>query len=91
MIELGYVENTFKDEVQKRKSASSTAFINIAISHPMKISAYKTSIGVVISHKGIDWGKQHFVNGVFMIAFNKIDNKHFHDLYESLILLLFQN
>ena len=22
-----------------------------------------------------------------MIAFNKIDNKHFHDLYESLILL----
>ena len=43
--------------------------MNIAIPHPMKMSAYKTSIGVVISHKGIDWGNQHFVNVVFMIDF----------------------
>lgn len=42
---------------------------------------------MVISHKGIDWGNSHFVNVVFMIAFNKIDNKHFHALYESLVLL----
>ncbi|MDC2833455.1 BglG family transcription antiterminator [Thomasclavelia ramosa] len=87
MINLGYVEENFKEEIWKRKTASSTAFMNIAIPHPMKMSAYKTSIGVVISHKGIDWGNQHFVNVVFMIAFNKIDNKHFHALYESLVLL----
>ena len=78
MINLGYVEENFKEEIWKRETASSTAFMNIAIPHPMKMSAYKTSIGVVISHKGIDWGNQHFVNVVFMIAFNKIDNKHFH-------------
>ena len=82
MINLGYVEENFKEEIWKRETASSTAFMNIAIPHPMKMSAYKTSIGVVISHKGIDWGNQHFVNVVFMIAFNKIDNKHFHALYE---------
>lgn len=87
MINLGYVEENFKEEIWKRETASSTAFMNIAIPHPMKMSAYKTSIGVVISHKGIDWGNQHFVNVVFMIAFNKIDNKHFHALYESLVLL----
>lgn len=87
MINLGYVEENFKEELWKRETASSTAFMNIAIPHPMKMSAYKTSIGVVISHKGIDWGNQHFVNVVFMIAFNKIDNKHFHALYESLVLL----
>lgn len=87
MINLGYVEENFKEEIWKRETASSTAFMNIAIPHPMKLSAYKTSIGVVISHKGIDWGNQHFVNVVFMIAFNKIDNKHFHALYESLVLL----
>lgn len=87
MINLGYVEENFKKEIWKRETASSTAFMNIAIPHPMKMSAYKTSIGVVISHKGIDWGNQHFVNVVFMIAFNKIDNKHFHALYESLVLL----
>lgn len=86
MINLGYVEENFKEEIWKRETASSTAFMNIAIPHPMKMSAYKTSIGVVISHKGIDWGNQHFVNVVFMIAFNKIDNKHFHALYESLVL-----
>ena len=87
MINLGYVEENFKEEIWKRETASSTAFMNIAIPHPMKMSAYKTSIGVVISHKGIDWGNQHFVNVVFIIAFNKIDNKHFHALYESLVLL----
>lgn len=87
MINLGYVEENFKEEIWKRETASSTAFMNIAIPHPMKMSAYKTSIGVVISHKGIDWGNQHFVNVVFMIAFNKIDNKHFHALYEFLVLL----
>lgn len=87
MINLGYVEENFKEEIWKRETASSTAFMNIAIPHPMKMSAYKASIGVVISHKGIDWGNQHFVNVVFMIAFNKIDNKHFHALYESLVLL----
>lgn len=87
MINLGYVEENFKEEIWKRETASSTAFMNIAIPHPMKMSAYKTSIGVVISHKGIDWGNQHFVNVVFMIAFNKIGNKHFHALYESLVLL----
>ena len=87
MINLGYVEENFKEEIWKRETASSTAFMNIAIPHPMKMSAYKTSIGVVISHKGIDWGNKHFVNVVFMIAFNKIDNKHFHALYESLVLL----
>lgn len=87
MINLGYVEENFKEEIWKRETASSTAFMNIAIPHPMKMSAYKTSIEVVISHKGIDWGNQHFVNVVFMIAFNKIDNKHFHALYESLVLL----
>lgn len=87
MINLGYVEENFKEEIWKRETASSTAFMNIAIPHPIKMSAYKTSIGVVISHKGIDWGNQHFVNVVFMIAFNKIDNKHFHALYESLVLL----
>ena len=87
MINLGYVEENFKEEIWKRETASSTAFMNIAIPHPMKMSAYKTSIGVVISHKGIDWGNQHFVNVVFMITFNKIDNKHFHALYESLVLL----
>lgn len=87
MISLGYVHNDFKEEVWKRERASSTAFMNIAIPHPMKMSAYKTSIAVVICPKGIEWKDQHFVNVVFMIAFNKIDNKHFHNLYESLILL----
>ena len=87
MIDLGYVEDNFKEEVWKREKASSTAFMNIAIPHPMKMSAYKTSIGIIISPKGINWGNQQFVNVVFMIAFNKIDNKNFHTLYESLILL----
>ena len=39
MINLGYVEENFKEEIWKRETASSTAFMNIAIPHPMKMSA----------------------------------------------------
>ena len=78
MISLGYVHADFKDEVWKRERASSTAFMNIAIPHPMKMSAYKTSVAVVVCPKGMEWTNQHIVNVVFMIAFHKIDNKHFH-------------
>ena len=34
MINLGYVEENFKEEIWKRETASSTAFMNIAIPHP---------------------------------------------------------
>lgn len=53
MISLGYVASDFKEEVWKRENASSTAFMNIAIPHPMKMSAYKTSIAVAICPKGV--------------------------------------
>lgn len=88
MISLGYVASDFKEEVWKRENASSTAFMNIAIPHPMKMSAYKTSIAVAICPKGVKWTDSRNVNVVFMIAFNKLDNKHFHELYESLISLV---
>ena len=65
MIDLGYVADNYQEEVWKRETTSSTAFMNIAIPHPMKMSVYKTSIGVVISPKGIDWGNKHFVNVIF--------------------------
>lgn len=87
MISLGYVASDFKEEVWKRENASSTAFMNIAIPHPMKMSAYKTSIAVAICPKGVKWTDSRNVNVIFMIAFNKLDNKHFHELYESLISL----
>lgn len=88
MISLGYVASDFKEEVWKRENASSTAFMNIAIPHPMKMSAYKTSIAVAICPKGVKWTDSRNVNVIFMIAFNKLDNKHFHELYESLISLV---
>ena len=87
MIASGYVDVDFEDELQRRENASSTAFMNIAIPHPMKMSAFKTTIGVGLSKKGIQWDNQHTVYAVFMIAFQKIDQKHFHELYESIIML----
>lgn len=91
MISLNYVNEQFENEVIKRESASSTAFMKVAIPHPMKMGAYKTSIAVYIDADGIEWDKNHVVNIVCMIAFNRIDNKKFHELYESLIMLFNEN
>lgn len=91
MISLKYVNEQFENEVIKRESASSTAFMKVAIPHPMKMGAYKTSISVYIDADGIEWDKKHVVNIVCMIAFNRIDTKQFHELYESLILLFNEN
>lgn len=88
LISMNYVTSTFIDEIWKREKASSTAFKNIAIPHPLKMSAFKTCIAIAIFPKGIEWNKGHIVNIVCMTAFNKMDNKNFHKLYEILIDLL---
>lgn len=87
MVTLGYVEPNFEKEVIKREAASSTAFLNVAIPHPMKMTAYKTCVAVLVSKQGIKWDDSHVIHVVFLIAFNQIDNHHFHQLYESLIHL----
>ena len=91
LINCGYVDHDFEQEVLKRENMSSTGFMNIAIPHPLKMKATRTSISILVDQNGIQWDQNHVVKIVFMIAFNKFDTNHFHELYESLTALFLNN
>ena len=86
MRKKNYVHGSYHEKVLKREHAAPTAFGHIAIPHSMDMDALKTSIGVVISKKGIQWG-MNTVHIVLLLAINKADKKTFRALYESLIQL----
>lgn len=86
LLSKKYVHKSFYDKVYLRENAATTAFDNIAIPHSVDMDAIKTSVAVVISKKGIQWGKKK-VYIVFLIAINKADRKVFKDLYEFIISL----
>ncbi|GGE54911.1 transcriptional antiterminator [Pullulanibacillus camelliae] len=89
MVNLGFVQHSFKSDVFERENASSTSFGQIAIPHSVHMNALQTSIGVAISRRGITWG-DNIVHVVLLIAINKLDKQIFLKIYES-ILSLFEN
>ncbi|MBD2814555.1 PRD domain-containing protein [Xenorhabdus sp. Flor] len=85
MFAKGYVESDFVRYVHQRESASSTAFGILALPHSVKMDAIKTGVAVVISPKGIRWGKDERVHVIFLIAINKIDKVCFAECYDALL------
>ncbi|WP_323861525.1 BglG family transcription antiterminator [Xenorhabdus doucetiae] len=85
MLAKGYVEADFIDYVYERENASSTAFGMLALPHSIKLDAVKTCIAVVISPKGIRWGKNERVHVVFLSAINRVDKTDFTESYDALL------
>ncbi|WP_340622256.1 BglG family transcription antiterminator [Xenorhabdus siamensis] len=85
MFAKGYVESDFVRYVYQRENASSTAFGILALPHSVKMDAIKTGVAVVISPKGIRWGKDERVHVIFLIAINRIDKVCFAECYDALL------
>ncbi|MDC9592854.1 PTS sugar transporter subunit IIA [Xenorhabdus sp. IM139775] len=85
MLAKGYVEADFIDYVHERENASSTAFGILALPHSIKLDAVKTCIAVVISPKGIRWGKNERVHVIFLSAINRVDKTCFTESYDALL------
>lgn len=86
MLDLGYVDLNFTNQVLEREHACSTAFYEIAIPHSVKMEAIQTNVAVLISKSGIPWDT-HLVHVVLLVALNKLDRKNFRELYEALVIL----
>lgn len=86
LYKKNYTDQEFVQKVFRREHAATTAFNNIAIPHSVDMDAYKTSISVAISKKGIQW-ENNTVHIVLLLAINKTDKQNFRILYESLISL----
>ncbi|OTA18321.1 transcriptional regulator [Xenorhabdus vietnamensis] len=85
MFTRGYVEADFINYVYERENTSSTAFGILALPHSIKMDAVKTCIAVIISPKGIRWGKDERVHVVFLIAINRVDRTYFAESYDALL------
>ncbi len=87
MTYLGYVDPSFEEEILEREQISTTAFGNFAIPHAMKMYAHKTGMNILISDEPILW-KDHPVNLVLMMCFNRNERYIFNEIYDPITMIL---
>lgn len=90
MIKLPGVDKNLYNNLLQREKLSSTAFNNIAVSHPINYTSEQTYAAIVVSKNPIDWlGNK--VNIAFIVSIAKQDKATFKELYELIIELLEDN
>ena len=86
--ELGLCDASFRNEVLKRESLSSTSFGNlVAVPHSLMQNALHSFLSVVINEKSMPWGNDQ-VNIIVLIGICKDDRKAFRELFDDLITML---
>ena len=81
LVENGYVEKCFVEKLFERERISSSAYLNIAIPHPLEMCALRTAIAVSLHKTPIIWGDKR-VNIVFLLAININDKMFFKDIFD---------
>lgn len=85
LFQMGYVTESFAQDVFKREEISNTVLDNIvAIPHPINHSVKKSVISVAIIPKGIYWNQSH-IKFVFLLAIRPEDIKSLEYIYEKLL------
>lgn len=87
MVNHGYVDKNFKEEIFTREKMSSTAFGNFAIPHAMKMYAHKTGMNIIVSDDPIMWNGQP-VNLVIMLCFNINERYIFNEIFDPITMIL---
>lgn len=86
LINKNIVTTKFKDSVLLRESIASTCIgNNIAIPHPMELSAKKSILSVGIIPNGIIWNSTEKINFIFLFAISKEDYKNTQQIYNVLL------
>lgn len=88
LISLGYIDDSFEENVLNRESLSSTGYENFAIPHSIKMDAKKTGMFVFISDYPIQWDEKHSVTLIILLFFNSSQRAVFNDIYDSLTTFL---
>ena len=85
MIEHGDIDQSYIDGAIERELMSSTAFTdNLAVPHSMSMTAFRTSIAIVINDTPMPWGENR-VNVVAMIAFSAAGRKSFQTVFDQFV------
>lgn len=87
LMDKGYANDDFLDDVLDREKLSSTRFDNFAIPHTIKMKQKKSCISFCISEVPINWNS-HEVNFVVLLCLSESDKEYFYSLFETLSMLL---
>ncbi len=83
----GFSNENFEDAILERERLSSTAFINFAIPHTMKMHENKSCMYILINDEPIEWD-DNSVQLVIMLCFSASDRHIFNTIFESLSVSL---
>jgi lichenan operon transcriptional antiterminator len=83
----GFSNENFEEAILERERLSSTAFVNFAIPHTMKMSANRSCIYILINDEPINWDDNQ-VHLVVMLCFSASDRQVFNTIFESLSVSL---
>ena len=81
MIDMHYVQSSFKKEIYEHENIAPSSYGNIAIAHTFSNSDLSSMIAMSINPTPIIWGNNR-VNVVFIIALNQKDNRLFKDIFK---------
>lgn len=85
MVEQGYVDEIFRQSVEKRELMSPTSFPSgIAIPHGIELEAKKSGISIMTLQESIIWSA-YPVKIVALIAINKDEAKRFNEFFERFV------
>ena len=80
----GIVDSSFKKKLFERERVSSSAYMNIAMPHPLEMCALNSAIAVSIHPNAITWNNNK-VNIIFMLAINIRDSLFLKDIFDFII------
>lgn len=91
MVELGYTDEGFLDDVLERERWSETSFVGeFAIPHSLRMDAKTTGISVLVTDRPVMWGSRP-VRLVILLALSPDGRDVFRDALDGIIRLLSEN
>lgn len=90
LINNGFVQRDFPEQVLARERAASTAFNDVSIPHSIEMDAFRTTVSVMICKEGIVWGGQ-VVHIILLMSISRENHEEFSMLYEALVSMFSDN
>lgn len=88
LIRGGYVRDDYKDRLREREALSSSAYLDVALPHPLDMDALRTTIAVSVHPEPLDWAGTP-VHLVFMLAIHPEDKPVFRSIFDFVTEVLY--
>ena len=88
LIAGGYARDDYKERLRERETISSSAYLDVALPHPLDMNALRTAIAVSVHPEGLNWAGTN-VHLVFMLAIHPEDKPVFRQIFDFVTEALF--